>query len=213
MFRQLNPWIRYFRALTRRSRLAHWLAATAAAAMVAASVSSAVGGAQAQADRFRPLVTVSVMTRAVTTGRAITAADIKRRSWPRALLPASAPIADPVGRVALADLVPGDVVVAARVAPDGLRGSRALLPRGRKALAVERGIATPMVRPGDRVDVVATFDPGVAGDGDPTFAVARRALVIDVGDDSVTVAVTADEAPRVAYALAVGTVALVLTGS
>lgn len=211
MFRQLNPWIRYSRARLRRSRLAHWLAAVVAAVVIANSVSGTVGRAQAEAARFRPQVTVAVITRSVATGRAITDADFERRPWPRSLLPDSVPVADPVGRVALADLVPGDVVVAARVAPDGLRGNRALLPRGRKALAVARGVATPRVRPGDWVDVLATFEPGAAGDEDPTFAVARRSLVIDVGDEAVTVAVTADEAPRVAYALAVGTVTLVLT--
>lgn len=210
MFRQLNPWIRYSRARLRRSRLAHWLAAVVAAVVIANSVSGTVGRAQAEAARFRPQVTVAVITRSVATGRAITDADFDRRPWPRSLLPASPPVADPVGRVALADLVPGDVVVAARVAPDGLRGNRALLPRGRKALAVARSVNTPRLRPGDRVDLLATFEPGAAGGEDPTFSVARRALVIDVDDESVTVAVTADEAPRVAYALAAAAVTLVL---
>jgi hypothetical protein len=66
---------------------------------------------------------------------------------------------------------------------------------------------------GDRVDVLATFDPGVSGDGEPTFAVATGAVVVHVGDDAVTVAVRQAAAPRVAYALAAGTVTLVLSGT
>jgi hypothetical protein len=66
---------------------------------------------------------------------------------------------------------------------------------------------------GDRVDVLATFDPGVAGDGTPTFAVATGAVVVHVGRDAATVAVSQAAAPRVAYALAAGTVTLVLSGT
>jgi Flp pilus assembly protein CpaB len=85
---------------------------------------------------------------------------------------------------------------------------------GRGGLALERG---------HRVDVLATFDTGVpepvavatteADDGQaPTFPVAAGALVLDVGTESVTIAVRPREAPRVAFALARGTVTLALTG-
>ncbi|MDP9389783.1 MAG: hypothetical protein M3Q48_18175, partial [Actinomycetota bacterium] len=75
------------------------------------------------------------------------------------------------------------------------------------------------LRPGQRVDVLATFDTGEgAGEGDgegdggpPTFPVAQGALVLDVGEEWVTVGVEAGEAPRVAFAVARGTVALALT--
>jgi hypothetical protein len=66
---------------------------------------------------------------------------------------------------------------------------------------------------GDHVDVLATFDETAAGDGAPTFAVALDAVVVHVGHDAVTVAVTERAAPRVAYALAAGAVVLVLNGT
>ncbi|HEX7276722.1 MAG TPA: hypothetical protein VF244_05050, partial [Acidimicrobiales bacterium] len=64
---------------------------------------------------------------------------------------------------------------------------------------------------GDTVDVLATFDPAGAAEGvAPTFPVAVAALVVDVGDESAAVAVTPDEAARVAFALASGVVTLAL---
>jgi hypothetical protein len=79
-------------------------------------------------------------------------------------------------------------------------------------VAVPTGSGLPL-RVGDRVDVLATFDPGVSGDGEPTFAVARGAVVVHVGKEAVTVAVAEAAAPKVAYALAAGTVTLVLSGT
>jgi Flp pilus assembly protein CpaB len=76
------------------------------------------------------------------------------------------------------------------------------VPNGRPGLALVRG---------DEVDVLATFDPAGAAEGaPPTFPVAVAALVVDVGDESAAVAVTPDEAARVAFALASGVVTLAL---
>jgi Flp pilus assembly protein CpaB len=106
----------------------------------------------------------------------------------------------------LAPLARGEVVTAGRVAPAGVGGLAALLPDGARALAVPIGPGTPPLRRGDRVDVLATFE----GD-EPTFAVASGAAVLAVTrDKAVTVAVTADEAPRVAFALAQGAITLAL---
>ncbi len=69
--------------------------------------------------------------------------------------------------------------------------------------------AAALVRPGDRVDVLATFD-STEGETEPTFPVAMGALVVDVAEEAVTVAVTPEEAPRVAFATARGTVTLAL---
>ena len=59
--------------------------------------------------------------------------------------------------------------------------------------------------------MLATFDPAGGPDGAaPTFPVAVAALVVDVGDDSATVAVGPHEAARVAFAVATGVVTLAL---
>lgn len=85
------------------------------------------------------------------------------------------------------------------------------LTAGSRALAVPTGPGALALRPGDRVDVLATFDPLVAPRGeDPTATVARGATVVAVRGQGVTVAVSAVEAPRVAFALSQATIALAL---
>jgi hypothetical protein len=64
----------------------------------------------------------------------------------------------------------------------------------------------PPVEPGDRVDVLVTV-----GDA-PTVTVASRAVVVDVTEDAVTVAVPTDRAPRVAFGAVAGAVTLALRG-
>ena len=59
---------------------------------------------------------------------------------------------------------------------------------------------------GDLVDVLAVAPSGT-GDA---IVVATAAVVVDVGDASVTVAVSPDEARRVATAIARGAIALAL---
>jgi Flp pilus assembly protein CpaB len=102
----------------------------------------------------------------------------------------------------------GEVVVAPRLAPPGRSPLTAALPAGTRAVAVPVDAAALPLEPGDVVDVLATFDPDLADGGDPTVAVAREALVVDVGPDAVVVAVTPGQAPRVAFAVAAGAVAL-----
>jgi hypothetical protein len=58
--------------------------------------------------------------------------------------------------------------------------------------------------------VLVTIEPGLSGASVPTVTVARGALVVDVADDAVTVAVPASDAPRVAFAVGQGVVALAL---
>jgi Flp pilus assembly protein CpaB len=115
-----------------------------------------------------------------------------------------------VGRTVIVPLFRGGAVVASNLAPDGLQGLAALLPAGTRAVAVPTGTASVPLRRGDRVDVLATFDPPAAGQ-DPTFAVAEAALVVDVGPEAASVAVGPEEAKRVAFAVAGGTVTLVVT--
>jgi hypothetical protein len=69
------------------------------------------------------------------------------------------------------------------------------------------------VEPGDVVDVLGTFDPQLADGAEPTVAVARSALVVDVAGEAVVVAVTPEQAPRVAFAVHAGAVALAVVGA
>ncbi|MDP8992888.1 MAG: RcpC/CpaB family pilus assembly protein, partial [Actinomycetota bacterium] len=107
-------------------------------------------------------------------------------------------------------VVAEEVLLEAKLAPWGVQGIAALVPPGRRALAVPAGKGGLALRRGQRVDVLATFDV-TDGRSEPTFPVASAALVVDVGEEAVTVAVGPEEAPRVAFAVARGTVTLALT--
>lgn len=197
----------------RRSPLSFWALAVALSLATGLAVSRLAGSAADRADRLGGLVDVPVAARSVRAGAVVRAADVERRSLPRALVPSGRVASSPAGRVALVPLVRGEVVLASKLAPDGVAGVAALVPAGHRALAVPVDDGALSLRRGNRVDVLATFDVAGGPEGAaPTFPVATAALVLDAGADAVTVAVTPDEAPRVAFALARGTVTLSLTG-
>ena len=195
-----------------RSPLAYWVAVVALAAFTASTIAGQVnraGAHAAQYGRLRPVVTAA---RAVEVGTVVRSSDVVVRAMPAAFLPEGVVTTTDavVGRTVIVPLFRGSPVVAGQLAPDGLAGLAALLPDGGRAVAVPTGPASVALRRGDRVDVLATFDPPPAGE-DPTFAVAQAALVVDVGPEAVAVAVQPEEAVRVAYAVAAGVVTLVLT--
>lgn len=207
-----------------RSPLPFWVLAVATALFTGVTVNRLVGEAAARAARLGGLVDVVVAARSVDVGSPLRAADVTVRRLPADALP-DGPVlsttASAAGKVALVPLVRGEAVLVSKLAPDGLRGVAALVPSGHRALAVPVDPGGLSFRLGNRVDVLATFDvagdpaagpgPGAAVSPEPTFPVATAAVVVDVGDQAVTVAVTSDEAPRVAFALARGTVTLALT--
>jgi pilus assembly protein CpaB len=195
-----------------RSPFAYWAAVVALAAFTAFTVAGQVGRAGVQAARYGGLRPVVVAARSVDAGAVLRAGDVVVRSMPASFLPDGSRRAtgEVVGRTVVVPLFRGSAVLAANLAPDGLEGLAALLPAGARAVAVPTGSASIALRRGDRVDVLATFDPPPAGE-DPTFPVAEAALVIDVGPEAVAVAVAPEEAVRVAYAVAAGVVTLALT--
>src|SRR5207237_1966876 len=99
------------------------------------------------------------------------------------------------------------------LAPWGRTGAAALLPPGKRGISVAAGPAATKLTKGDTVDVLATFDPATpaATGKEPTFPVATGASVIDVGGESVTIAVDPDEAKRIAFATSHGAVTVVLS--
>jgi hypothetical protein len=100
----------------------------------------------------------------------------------------------------------------------------ALLPEDQRAVSVPIGPAgAPPLRIGDEVDLLAvlptmsevsehseTEDGARAG---PAFPIVERARVVDVGQDAVSVAVPALDAPVVAYAVTNGMVLVALAGA
>ncbi|HUP70384.1 MAG TPA: Flp pilus assembly protein CpaB [Acidimicrobiales bacterium] len=220
----------------RRSSLLFWSTTLAVAGATGLFVSHQVGEASARAARLGGLRYVPVAARPIAAGRVLRPADVEVRRLPAAAVPDGAVARSPAGRPTLVPLAAGEVLLAAKLAPDGVRGLAALLPAGMRALAVPVDPAGLALERGHHVDVLATFDvdvgaggyagdsgdagsvsggdsePSTGGAGAPTFAVATDALVLDAGEESVTIAVSSHEAPRVAFAIARGTVTLALTG-
>ncbi|HEV3401320.1 MAG TPA: SAF domain-containing protein [Acidimicrobiales bacterium] len=202
-----------------RSPLFFWAAVAVLALLTASVVGRLVGQARAAASRYGSLRPAAVATRPVAMGAVVGADDVEVRRVPAAFLPEDT-IGAPeqvVGQTAVVALFPGQPVVRAQLARWGRRGVAALLPPGARAVSVPTGPASPRLERGDVVDVLATFaeeaaSAGGQGDGGaPTFPVATAALVVDVGEESATVAVGVEEAARVAFAVVHGAVTLALT--
>jgi Flp pilus assembly protein CpaB len=154
-----------------------------------------------------------VAARPVERGTALARADLAVDRLPARFVAegAFASIEQVRGRTPVVPLLAGEPVLRGHLAPDGLSGVAALLPAGGRALAVPTGSASPPLRKGDVVDVLATFDAQATATTQATVAVAVDAAIVDVGAESATVAVTVEEARAVAFALAHGSVALALT--
>jgi Flp pilus assembly protein CpaB len=196
-----------------RSPVVFWAVVALLAVVTAAVIGQLVARARAEAARYGSLRTVAVATRALDVGAVVGPDDVAVQRVPAAFLPEGwlGASSDVVGHTVVVAVFRGQPVLRGQVAPSGLRGVAALLPPGSRAVAVPTGDTTPPVHTGDVVDVLATFDAQAAGDGDPTFPVAAGAVVVDVGGQSATVAVTPDEARKVAFAVSHGAVTLAVT--
>lgn len=228
--------VRARRALTRPAVRRLCVAGLAAATgLTVMSLVAAADDARARWGQTRP---VAVATRDLAPGDVVDAGSFEVRELPEAVLPEGVldgpdggavgdsaegtgpdggAVGDtPVGAVVRHPVLAGEPLVAARIAPDGLTGAAALVPAGWRAVAVPLGAAgAPPVTTGDLVDVLAVSPSGAAGDDgrEPAFALVDHALVVDVNDEAVTVAVPEADAPRVAWALSNGVVVLALAGA
>jgi Flp pilus assembly protein CpaB len=138
------------------------------AGAVAASVAAALGlhaymvGVARAAGTPGPEATVVMAARAIGRGQPIPAASLRLASLPRAYAPPGSltRIGQASGRVALADLAPGEVVTQTRLARVRAGPVASLIPEGLRAFAVPTSLPTGAVVPGDHVDVLATFNAG-----------------------------------------------------
>lgn len=181
------------------------------AVMVALAVHRTTSAAADVTERLGTTVTVAVAQRELAPGHAIEGRDVVFIERPAAHLPDGAVTDDPVGRVVATAVHANEVLVTHRLAGEGRDGAIALIPPDWRALAIPVVDAPVPARPGDLVDVVASFDPSVVVQ-DPSVVVAGEVVVVDVSDDAVTVAVPAGRVTDVAFALANGIVTLALVG-
>jgi pilus assembly protein CpaB len=196
----------------RRHPLAYWLVAAAVAVGAGTTVARAVGAAEAERARLGGVRPALVAAADLPAGRRLADGDVRVVAVPRSVLPdrPAAP-GDAAGRVLGNPVAAGQVLSRSDLARAGTSPLAARLPAGRRGVAVPGGPGGLRLSSGDVVDIYATFPPDAAGGGEPTFAVARAAGVLDVTDDAVTVAVREAEVAAVAFALAGGVVTLALT--
>lgn len=190
-------------------RPAVWWAATIIVALVAAMmVGNLHSAAKRNRDAWGTPTTVLVATNTIEAGAAI-GEQFSVAQWPQALVPAGAiDTVDPAA-VAAAPIFEGEPLIAPRLSGSGA-GLGARIPSGRSAVAVSALLIPTGLAVGDRVDLVATFPSGVAQhDG----VVASAAVVIDVDEDQVTVAVTPDEVSATATAITRGTLTMLVNGA
>lgn len=189
----------------------HLLVRVAGAVIVLFAVTSLVSRVVAPAldaqRRWGATRTVIVARHRLEIGDVVDAGAVDTQSWPVALVAPGALDAAPIGHTVIATIEPGEALVSARLAPDGLHGVAALLPAGSTAIAIPIGPTVVALAVGDRVDLIAGFDAASASAGQaPAFVVARDALVVAVDEQRATVAVRDDDAARVAFAVVAGTV-------
>jgi Flp pilus assembly protein CpaB len=200
------------RVLTRRLRrpVPYWAVAAVLALVSALVVGRLVADASSARDRWGRVVQAVVVVDDVAAGTALSAGDVEVRSLPAGAVPAGALQTLPDGAVATVDMVAGEALVPSRLAPTGTSAVAARLPDGTRGVAVPVD-GTPPLALGDRVDVVATMGDGSSGR--PTVTAARDAVVVDVGEEAVTVAVAVGDVNEVAFALTAGVVTLALSGA
>ena len=199
------PWRRALRR-ARRSLALRWLLVALAAAAVAVQARVITAEVEAERDAWGTAASVVVVVRDVAAGTAVDAGDVRVERRPAAVVPAGAVSEPPVGRLATARLVAGEVVVSSRLAPAGLSAVAALVPEGSVAVAVPTsssglGAPAPPLTVGDRVDVLA---PG---------PVTVDAVVVAVDDGAVTIAVALDDVADVAEAVTSAVVTIALRGA
>jgi hypothetical protein len=198
-----------------------------------------IRGAEAARQRWSETRPVAVARRDLEPGDLVTPTDVDLEELPTAAVAEAALATVPVGVVVRHPIAAGEPLVDERLGREGLAGVAALVPEGHRAVTITLGsLGAPPVQVGDTVDVVAVIpteadlhghsdaDPdepdGSDGSADddatsprppPAVPLVDRALVVDVADDAVTVAVPATDAPAVAYAAVQGIAVILLTGA
>lgn len=122
-----------------------------------------------------PTIKVVVPLIPISEGKTLSMNDVTAVKWPREFLPKHATfgeVSDVVGRVAKQDLFPGEPIFLEKLSGSDTNGGLpAIIPKGLRAVSVAvtevKGVAG-FVKPGDRVDVLTTFEMDKEGTSDKT---------------------------------------------
>ncbi|MFH1058934.1 MAG: Flp pilus assembly protein CpaB [Pseudomonadota bacterium] len=121
-------------------------------------------------------------------GQRLESGDLRLQHWPLAALPPGhlAKVEAVTGRVLKGPLVKGEVLLAAKLAPEGLAGGlSAVVPAGYRAMTVRVDEVIGVggfVQPGDRVDVLVTVDKGPFRENPGSRVVLQDVPVLTVGE-------------------------------
>jgi Flp pilus assembly protein CpaB len=205
-----------------------WIGAVLVALVTAVFVATDLAALHRRARGLGPPRPIAAAVRDLPVGTTISDGDIRVRSVHRSQLPSGAiSPAAARGRVVAVPLVRGAFVVDGNVAPRRRTGLNGAIPAGMRAMQI---VVRDALRPpiGSSVDVLVTFEPGSSGASGaaPTVVAARGVLVlgtddapavVETGTDQrtgsglgVTLLVTEDDAPRLAFATATGVVTIAL---
>lgn len=144
------------------------------------------GGKKLQVEKIETIPVV-VPTSAVMKGETLTLDKLKVVKWPKGYLPQGATYQTTsplVGRVPLQDLMPGEPIYSQKLSDPNTDGLTALIPAGHRAITIAvtetKGVAG-FVKPGDRVDILCTFNlSGKRDDGSRNKYFRTVTLVQDV---------------------------------
>jgi pilus assembly protein CpaB len=187
----------------RRRPVIYWMVTGVLALVTGLVVSSTVSAAHEAQAGYGSTRRVAVAAHDLAPGATIATGDVRIEQRPIAVLPRGTLDDAPVGNVAIAAIIAGEPIIAARVAGHGL------IPAGSIGIAVPLDSGTLTLTVGDHVEVLATFDPDTI-DGNPTIVVAPLAIVVAVGDAAVTLSMPQADGERVAFALSTAAVTVAL---
>jgi Flp pilus assembly protein CpaB len=183
----------------RRRPVLYWALTGALALVTGIVVSSTVAAAREARAGYGTTRAVVVAAHDIAPGATIQAGDTRLESHPTAVIPSGALTEAPIAQVATAAILQGESLVESRVAGHGM------IPEGSIGIAVPIDQGTLTLAIGDRVEVLATFDPDSI-DGNPTIVVAPLAIVVDVRDAAVTLSLPQADGERLAFALSTAAV-------
>ncbi|MGH2557231.1 MAG: Flp pilus assembly protein CpaB [Actinomycetota bacterium] len=145
-----------------RSSRSYFMASLALAVTAGLLLRSYVTRASSEAAAAGPQSIVVLASIPIERGKALSPPDLRLARMPVDYTPPGAltDVSKAAGRVALADLAPGEVVTETRLARVRAGPVASLVPRGLRAFAVPTSLPPGLLAPGDHVDVLATFNTG-----------------------------------------------------
>jgi pilus assembly protein CpaB len=190
-----------------------------------------VRGYQDRVEALRPavgpMVQVVVAASDLDRGSVLSEATLETSSMPESFVPpgAVASTAAAAGRVLTADIGAGEVLTSSRLSVPQAGPIAALVPEGLRAMVITAPLPPNALRPGDHVDVYATY-----GGGRPHTEVAASALEVlriiagapgggiagtTSSADGITLVLLVDEAAaeRLAYARSFAQLSVAILGA